>query len=276
MKLKIERSIHVSGGGTLAALMAALGLLAVSSAGALADGSDSAKLGNPDVAPPVVPTHPYGLTYAEWAAKYWQWALTFPANADPAGDTAPPDSRQSGDVWFLAAAHGTDTETRSITVPPGKALFFPVLSVFDDNTGCPNYNNPLLTASELGAQVLQIWDSAASQTTCTIDGTAVEDISNPTNSPYLIQSEPFGYTLPSHDNLLAAAFGEPCIPNGAKINPVVAEGIFLMVAPLPPGQHTIHFVGVAGPLTSPFFTVDITYNITVGPDHGNQNDHGQK
>jgi len=269
MKFKIVRSIRLFGSGALAVVVVALGLLAVS-----VGGSNSDNFGNFEVVPPVVPAHPYGLSYAEWAARYWQWALTFPANADPAGDTAPPESRQSGNVWFLAGAHGTATKTRAITVPDGKALFFPVLSVFDDNTGCPNYNNPLLTASQLGAQVLQIWDSAATLTTCTIDGATVEGISSPTNSPYLIQSEPFGYTLPSHDNLLATVFGEPCIPNGAKINPVVAEGIFLLVPPLAPGKHTIHFVGVAGPIASPFFAVDLTYNITVGRQTGGQN--GQK
>jgi hypothetical protein len=45
-----------------------------------------------------------------------------------------------------------------------------------------------------------------------------------------------------------------------------------MVAPLSVGQHTIHFVGVVGPVASPFFFKDITYNITVAPSQGDKDD----
>ena len=38
---------------------------------------------------------------------------------------------------------------------------------------------------------------------------------------------------------------------------------FLLIAPLAPGHHTIHFVGVVGPVASPFVEFDETYNITV-------------
>src|ERR1017187_7781490 len=135
---------------------AALALLLTAPWPAVAD-EDSPT--NPDgIKPPLVQTEPYGMTYGEWSAKWWQWTMAFPSTADPASNTAPSDSAQSGKVWFLATAHGSvtvggsATVTRSLTVPHGKALFFPVLTVIDDNTGCPTYNNPLLTADQLTAQ----------------------------------------------------------------------------------------------------------------------------
>ena len=36
------------------------------------------------------------------------------------------------------------------------------------------------------------------------------------------------------------------------IYPAVADGVYLMLSPLSPGKHTIHFVGVVGPGGAPF------------------------
>src|ERR1017187_2937967 len=229
---------------------------------------------NPEgIVPPVVETEPYGMTYGEWSAKWWQWTMAFPSTADPASNTAPSDSTQSGKVWFLATAHGSvtvggsATVTRSLTVPHGKALFFPVLTVIDDNTGCPTYNNPLLTADQLAAQAADIF-SVVSETTCSVDGVPVPGLDDPQHSLYRVQSPAFTYKVASHNNLLAAVFDGPCIPDGITVTPAVSDGVFLMLAPLSVGSHTVHFVGVAGPVATPFFLKDITYNITVTPDKG--------
>ena len=236
--------------------------------------------GYPAIAPPFVPTTPYGLTYSQWAAKYWQWTLAFPATADPASDTAPPDSRQSGPVWFLAGAHGSAlvngkaTVTRQITVPEATALFFAVLSIFEDNTGRPTYDNPVLTVPQLADQVQNEWNSVASGTFCTIDGVPVNGLANPINSTYLIQSPPFSYTLAPSHNLLASAFGESSVPNGTTVGPAIAEGVFLMVSPLAAGGiHTIRFGGVAAAPAShrPFLAWDITYYITVATPTSGRN-----
>jgi hypothetical protein len=257
-----------AGGKTCAA--AALALLLTTPWVAVADDGPT----NPDgIKPPVVETHPYGLTYGEWSAKYWQWTMAFPANADPASDTAPSESAQSGKVWFLAGAHGSTTVhgsatvTRTLTMPHGKALFFSILSVIDDNTGCPTYNNPLLTADQLAAQAADIF-SVVSETTCSVDGVPVPGLDDPQHSLYRVQSPAFTYKVASHNNLLAAVFDGPCIPDGITVTPAVSDGVFLMLAPLSVGSHTVHFVGVAGPVATPFFLKDITYNITVTPDKG--------
>jgi hypothetical protein len=269
---RTNRSLLVAG-KTCAA--AALALVLAAPWLAVADDGSPTNLDG--IKPPLVETRPYGRTYGEWSAKWWQWTMAFPANADPANNTAPPDSAQSGKVWFLATAHGSvtihgsATVTRSLTVPNGKALFFPVLTVIDDNTGCPSSNNPLLTADQLAAQAADIF-TAVSETTCTIDGVAVQGLADPQHSPYRVQSPAFTYTVASHNNLLAAVFDGPCIPDGITVTPAVSDGVFLMVAPLSVGQHTIHFVGIVGPVANPFFFKDITYNITVAPGHGDSDD----
>ena len=71
--------------------------------------------------------------------------MSFPINADPANGSAPLDSNQSGEVWFLPGTHINSTGTISVvthqfTVPPGKALFFPVLTYWADDSDCPVFD----------------------------------------------------------------------------------------------------------------------------------------
>src|SRR5262245_15482958 len=83
---------------------------------------------NPNIMPPQ--SHPYDLSYGQWAARYWQWSLSFPATANPAADTAPLESNQSGPVWFLASVTGKRAVTRQMNIPSGTSLFFPALRVY--------------------------------------------------------------------------------------------------------------------------------------------------
>jgi hypothetical protein len=212
-------------------------------------------------------SHPYGASYAEWAARYWQWSMSFPANADPGNDTAPVNSDQPGKVWFLPGVRGDATITRQITVPHGKALFFPALSVFYNNADCPV--NTTLSVEELLAQANGAWDFAASVTACEIDGVAVAGLTDPQTTPYRVQTGGFDVTVADHDNLLANVYGVPCFPDGGTIDQV-AVGAFLMVKPLSVGRHTLHIVGAAGPVDNPFFVKDITYEIRVVRGHGGQ------
>lgn len=220
--------------------------------------------------PPVIP--PIGPVlqdvYAELLARWWQWTLAFPTNADPASDTAPQNAAQSGPVWFLAGLHGSVVSggvgivTRTITLPSDVALFFPVLSIEGDNTGCPT--NTDYSAPELRAGLTSQW-SAVSVTSCLIDGVPVSGLENPQVSPYLIDSSVFAYTLPGSNNIVACDFGEPCIPNGITVFPAVAKGVCLLLAPLPPGHHTIQFIGVVGPESAPFVYFNETYQVKVVP-----------
>jgi hypothetical protein len=208
---------------------------------------------------------PYGLSYQEWSAKWWQWTLEQSTNhLENVGDSGI-CREPASHVKFLAGIYvpgtgGISVETRKITIPCETPLFFPILSVWVDNSGCPAFSS--FGADALAAQAEADW-SAVTVTTCTVDGVPVADLSNPATTPYLVQASPFSYTTAEKDNILAGLFGEPCIPGGLTIYPAVADGVYLMLSPLPYGKHSIHFVGVVGPPSAPFVKDDITYEITV-------------
>jgi hypothetical protein len=208
---------------------------------------------------------PYGLSYQEWSAKWWQWNLGRDTNeADLVG--VPEICREPANhVRFLLGAPGPIKTTRKITITSEASLFFPILTVEADNTACPVSAFTTNTADQLAAEAVGDW-SAVSVTTCTIDGVAVGGLETPSNTIYNVISPAFSYTTAEKGNALAQITGEDCIPGGMTIYPTVADGVYLMLSPFSPGKHTIHYVGVVGPQSQPYFTEDITYDLTVVRD----------
>jgi hypothetical protein len=210
---------------------------------------------NPGVFPPK--SHPYGLTYGEWNARWWQWSFSVPSSKNPALTTngaVDCSVGQSGKVWFLAGHFLTGGSfTRNCTIPHGKALLIPLINSWQDNV-C---NNPPLTVKELrvgaASGVFPPTELHAS-----IDGHSLTDLES-----YRAISPVFSYTLPSSkDNLIYTGFGVklpgPCWPS-LTVKPAVADGFYIMLHPLTAGKHTIKFGGT-GPGG---FSLDMTYNITV-------------
>jgi len=74
-------------------------LILVSSVGWAAQGNR-----NLDFLPPHA--HPFGNSYGEWSAAWWQWMFSLPATDHPAFDQSGEncDAGQTGKVWFLAGA----------------------------------------------------------------------------------------------------------------------------------------------------------------------------
>ena len=205
---------------------------------------------NPGVLPPN--SNPYGMSYAEWGGKWWQWALSIPNATSPVFDTTGEYAAigQSGPVWFLAGDFG-GTVQRTVTVPAGKAVFFPIYNYVWVNM--PDYgDNPWSEAQyEYVREFIEESIDSATLLACEIDGQPVGNIeAYRCVTPY---AAAFMATLP--DDNLWSAYGVPAGTYG----PSVQGGYYLMLAPLPAGQHTIH---IAAANSSPW-SLDVTYDLTV-------------
>lgn len=191
---------------------------------------------------------PFGTSLGGWAAAWWQWALSFPAEHSPLFDDtcANADLGQSGPVYFLAGAFSTYPVSRNITVPAGKALFFPVVNSEYDNFTCfdPNTELTVLEMRELIGGGLD----GALNLSCKVNGHSVGNI-----------KRNFRVTTPSM-SLIPTADGL-CTdePAGVPI-PAVADGYYVMLKNLHSGNYTIRFGGDV-----PDFGVhqDITYHVHV-------------
>lgn len=206
---------------------------------ALADGPTH----KPGILPPG--SNPYGHSYGEWTARWWQWALSIPADRNPLTDPTGEffGEGQSGQVWFRGT-FGSSGE-RTSTMPAGKALFMPVYNwifgagVFDcDPTvpGVPCDVPTLRAAAAFNTEVAEVLD-------VTIDGEPVQNV----RAYRATSPEPFSVTYP--DNSVIGVAAGTYAPN-------VTDGYWLMLAPLSKGSHIIR-VHVVAPGTI-FGTLEFT------------------
>jgi hypothetical protein len=202
---------------------------------------------NPNVYPP--DSKPYNLTYGEWSAKWWQWVLLLPQDINPLLDNTGEDCarNQSGAVWFLAGTTGGSV-VRTCTIPEGNAILFPVLNFVNIRT--------LPTETEQDLRVIPK-DQADKATIleASVDGVSLQDLQN-----YRAQSPAlFNVTFPENN-----LFG---IPPGSS--EAVADGYWVMLQPLPAGQHTIQFRGayvdVTGAGGAGNIVTEATYHLTITP-----------
>jgi hypothetical protein len=193
---------------------------------------------------------PQGKTYGEWSAKWFKWAFEpSPANS-PVLDTTGANCAvgQSDHVWFLAGTFfppGPSVVVRSCTIPAGQMLFFPIGNGFCAGDGFPNgFADERVCATQIA--------SGLSGFSAEVDGVAINNLqADLLNNFYRALSPEFDLVLGA-DNIFGAPAG--------TYSPGAGDGVYLMLAPLSPGQHTIHFhadITAGG-------QVDATYHLTVG------------
>jgi len=249
-------------------------------AGGHGHGSDD----RPTVLPP--DSRILGRTYGEWNAKWWKWLFETPFHESPvfSGGPGAPNAYQPvdcsagqrGRVWFLGGTFlptgSTDDSAnsdvyRSCDVAAGTYLYLPMINSEADNLLCPK--NTTYSAKELIALATGSIDRVPPDSlTAEIDGVPVTGLAK-----YRSPSRWFSYRLPG-DNLgqLPDVCGKS-FRRGTMPPPVdhhggaIADGYYLMVAPLSPGEHSLKFGGKAyfpqedGSVF--VFTQNVNYEITV-------------
>lgn len=236
-------------------LLMILGALAILLASCSDDRTASAtapeidkRAGGLSVIPPQA--NPHGRSHAEWSVAFWQWLWSIPADTHPGLDETGEfvAMHQSGKVWFLAANFGGET-VRTATIPPGKMLYINVAAWF----GSPYIGDPE-DEDELWAALAEA-NELTENITLEVDGMIVENIDD-----FRVQSPGlFGWTQPE-GSVFEIFYGLPA----GSYEPAAADGYFVMLAPLSRGEHTIH---IHADLPFGFGASDITYYLTVGPQH---------
>jgi hypothetical protein len=222
-------------------------------------------------------SNPFGLDFGEWGNAWWQWRLAIDAGHDPVGDPTGSEcgQNQSGQVWFLAGTnYGTGPTTRTCTVPAGRSLLYPVVNTaylswpidVPWDGGCALYGKKgrclyyRPTEADVRGLLASTMDGTSGRA-ASIDGNPVEILDG-----YRQPSDLFDAWLPLN-NLI-----DPTVPAGFELwgegdtGPHAQDGWYLMTTSLasPGAQHEIHFEGTFYPDTEWEWTLDVTYDITVG------------
>jgi hypothetical protein len=198
----------------------------------------------------------YGKKMEEWSAEWWQYVFSTPRDPNPLLDPTGGYCTlvQHGPVWFLEGVTGGAGATeRFCTIPRERALFFPLINLSDVNVTDQS-------VEELRAEIVECMDNAY-DLSLVIDGEAVPlEVLQRSR----VKSVPFEIVYPAE-----GIPTDPPIP-AAIYGPGVDDGFYVMVKPLPVGEHTISFTGATpgceypptGLVVGPY-SIDVTYHITV-------------
>lgn len=170
----------------------------------------------------------FGLTYGDWAARWWQWILSVPKGYNPATDTdgSNASQNQSGPVWFLAGTFDTlISAERKCTINGAKAIFVPIITTEKSWLEFPELKSEieLISRAENAIdRVKGVWAA--------IDSFHVHNIEK-----YRIKSPLFNVHF-GKDNVMGLQTGS---------SQAVAEGYYLIIDQLGLGSHEINFGGAA-------------------------------
>jgi hypothetical protein len=222
------------------------------------DGSGGHFLQCPLAVPPRA--RPFGKSYAEWSSAWWRWALSIPAATNPIFDAtgASCGLGQSGPVWFLAGTAGGEA-TRSCTIPLGKLIFFSAVNFINDYP-CPDPSfqpAPGQSLEDFLTEGLAFFIDRVAELEVELDGCALRD-------PFRFRATSDLFTF-TGDPSLTAVF-DPCITGTPQ--QAVSDGYWFMLAPLLPGEHTLHVRGKIVFDDGSSFESNVTNHLTIALPHG--------
>jgi hypothetical protein len=189
---------------------------------------------------------PYGSSYEDWTIKFWQWLMPIPENKSPMTDTTGERCREnqnaSSPVFFLVFTGG-GSAVRTCDVPAGKAILVPINVV-----ECSFAEMNVKTEEELHTCAEED-ESSNPGLFLSVDGKEFKDLET-----YRVHSRAFDTYLPENP-----IFGEPG-PTRA-----VSDGYWVILEPLSPGKHDIHFkASLTNPTTGIlFYNDDLKYTLNV-------------
>lgn len=193
-----------------------------------------------------------GKTVGEWSAEWWKWALAAPKDRNPITDTtgAHAAAGQPDGVWFLAGTFGTKV-TRKCTVPAGRPVLVAAFNYVASEPSKERTPAERAAFEKAMATEAKEWADRAEGMTVVVDGRPVADVTKHRAVSPLFET-------------VGPPAAEAAHPSFAGKQTGVADGYWVMLKPLPPGEHTVR---VTSSLKSrpgePPFALDVTYTLTV-------------
>ena len=201
-------------------------------------------------------------------AKWWQWAFSFSSEDSPLTDLTGErcDEGDQGKVFFLAgiagpsASSGEPVErTCNVTISQKQLILIPILNAACLlTTPCANANEPVNNMKDLQNELSGLVNGVR-ETRAFIEGPGGVTQLDTSNSR--VQTASFKVNVAEDNPFDAPEIG---FPTPAGEFRATADGYWVLLKPLSPGDYTIHVQGFVpvGP-GLPDFVIDVTYHITV-------------
>ena len=187
------------------------------------------------VVPPATPL--FGKTLEEYSVEFMRFNFSLSTNQDPvhllAGSLGEP-------VYFIALdMFGAPGQEKVFTVPENAYVLYPIVVGWADNVD----TDPRFTVEALRGFLAEFFDSIIA-----IDG-AIDDQPIPNLLDHRVNTPVFTFDFQNPDNLYSRIYSRDFL---GAVDPIVADGYWVMAEPLPVGRH------------------DLTYQYTLLPPLGSQ------
>jgi hypothetical protein len=198
-------------------------------------------------------TKPFGLSVDEHIENFWKWQISIPAEpegehpiSDLTGEKCTKGQLNSNSSVFYLSGAGGKTVDRTCTIPAGKGVLIPVMTVVATDKEYPGSS-----VAELADIVKKDQDSVTALSLEINDKNyALNDLKK-----FRTATGEFEVEFPK-----GGIFGV----TGEGPSKAVADGYYLLTEPLSQGNYTIHYKGALGnPLEGTNFQHDITYRLIV-------------
>lgn len=200
---------------------------------------------------------PYGISFNEWIAKWWQWYNSVPKTESPNFPDYPNHIAEvdcairqdpSSPVFFLFTPLVDEPSAqRTCDVPKDKAVLIPIISAEAD------IGDPELTdKSEQGMIQAAKSGNDYAAISVELDNTKLNFNEDP---KYRTLSDFFNITFPEHN------IWEPKEVPGTYVG--VTEGYFLFLRPLSEGNHTLHYKAATNPPNPNSYAQEVAYHMNV-------------
>jgi hypothetical protein len=192
-----------------------------------------------------ITSSPYGTSYQQWTAKFWQWLYSLTKAQHPRENYTPEKcaNGQQGPVWFLDAPL-SGKEVRTCTIPAGKSILAAVLNGQCDTADSTLHNDKDVRNCATEGNNYGVISG-------TLDGVGIKNLDT-----YRIDSGFYNVTHGT-DNIYEEQEGGPFR--------AFTDGYFVFLEPLPPGKHELHLsVNVANPLNPEYnYGAEWTYHLII-------------
>jgi hypothetical protein len=175
-----------------------------------------------------------GLSYGDWASVFWNWLLS--------------DLEQRGSVYFLRGnvdleAPIVRTERETATIYSDAGIFFPIICTVTSKLDHPKAISDMMRRKH----------SAESERTPLALRAVIDNIEIPNPENYYAETPEFILSVPKSYPLRKQF--KPTFRTGKAA--AVSAGYWILLRPLPIGEHTINFEGADrdGFKTSGIYTI---------------------
>jgi hypothetical protein len=191
---------------------------------------------------------PYGQSFPKWSEKWWQWLVSIPQDRNPANDKTGQFcslGQNDSHVWNLAGG-GNGVYVRSCTIPRGMGILFQPVG-----TECSYVEFPK-AKTEADLRTCAVEGDQPNSVGVEIDGKEIKNIER-----YIVQTPLFQLKFPPNNIFV----------NNTGTYGAVSHATVILLNPLAPGKHVIHFNQSTLPdpnnPTQIPYSYDITYNLMV-------------